>query len=276
LLDQTFICAGARISRLIDAAMTLTTTTLTTTAIPTTPAIPTATIAAIAWLDLLQWADSALPIGGQSHSYGLETLIADGLVTVDTFAAWLHDYVGEVGGQEACFCAGAYALGAAWHTSSQAQAEWPALNRRLSALRPARESRAASAALGRRFLALAADVSGHTALADALTMTRTLAIDCHHVAAFGLTGGVLGLDRAATCAAYLHQTVLGLLTACQKLLPIGQSELARLRRRLQPAMAAAVLAAAAGDWRAAPPCCAFHVEVASMRHPGLAVRLFIS
>jgi urease accessory protein UreF len=69
---------------------------------------------------------------------------------------------------------------------------------------------------------------------------------------------------------------LGLLAASQKLLPIGQSELARLRWRLKPGLAEAAAGAIHGDWRTAPPCCAMSMEVASMRHPGLAVRLFIS
>jgi urease accessory protein len=231
------------------------------------------------WLDLFQLADSALPVGSQSHSFGLETLIADGTLTAGSLASFLPDYLHEVGAMEAAFWRRAYALGAGWNNAERGDAvflSWLALNRRLSALRPARESRAASGALGRRFLALAADMTQVSDLTDALQATRTHGIECHHVAAFGLTSGLLALEQEAALLAYFHQAVVGLLAACQKLLPIGQSELVRLRWRLKQTVAEVVTASATVDWRTTPPCCTPSLDVASMRHPGLAVRLFIS
>ncbi len=236
------------------------------------------------WLDLFQLADSALPVGSQSHSFGLETLIADGTLSAGSLANFLPDYLHEVGAMEAAFWRGAYALGAGqggagWNSAERGDAvilPWLALNRRLSALRPARESRAASGALGRRFLALAADMTQISGLTDALQATRTHGIECHHVAAFGLTSGLLALEQEAALLAYFHQAVVGLLAACQKLLPIGQSELVRLRWRLKQTLAEVVTASATMDWRTTPPCCTPSLDVASMRHPGLTVRLFIS
>jgi urease accessory protein len=226
------------------------------------------------WLDLLQLADSALPVGSQSHSFGLETLIADGVLSAANLASFLPDYLHEVGVMEAVFWRGAYHIGTEWQDASYSQ--WLMLNRRLSALRLARESRAASAALGRRFLALAADVTQQPALATALQATRESSVECHHVAAFGLASGVLALPEDAALLAYLHQSVVGLLSACQKLLPIGQSELARLRWRLKSTLTAVVESSGDMQWQTTPPCAAPGLEVASMRHPGLPVRLFIS
>ena len=226
------------------------------------------------WLDIFQLADSALPVGSQSHSFGLETLIADGVLTAQSLAAMLPDYLVEVGVMEASFWRGAYAIGAEWQEASVH--EWLLLNRRMSALRLARESRAASAALGRRFLALAADISQLSALSTALQATRTAGVECHHVNAFGLTSGVLALPQEAALLAYLHQTVVGLLAACQKLMPVGQSELARLRWRLKDTLTAVAERSRELEWHATPPCANPSLEVASMRHPGLSVRLFIS
>jgi urease accessory protein len=226
------------------------------------------------WLDLFQLADSALPVGSQSHSFGLETLIADGIITAPSLSTILPDYLVEVGALEAVFWRGAYAIGTVWDETSLSQ--WLTINRRLSALRLAREGRAASAALGRRFLALAADISQQPALVSALQATRAASIECHHVTAFGLTSGVLALPQEAALSAYLHQNVVGLLAACQKLLPVGQSELARLRWRLKEVLAGVVTKSRTSDWRTPPPCTTPSLEVASMRHPGLNVRLFIS
>ena len=45
-------------------------------------------------LPLLQLSDSALPTGAFSHSFGMESYLADGTITDEaTFAAWLRAYV---------------------------------------------------------------------------------------------------------------------------------------------------------------------------------------
>ena len=48
-------------------------------------------------LRLLQLTDSALPIGTTAHSFGLESMIADGFVTPCNFEQYLRDYMQESG-----------------------------------------------------------------------------------------------------------------------------------------------------------------------------------
>ena len=64
---------------------------------------------------------------------------------------FLQDYLAEAGALEAAYCAAS--CGASLH-------EWLALNAELGARKLARESRDGSAAMGRRFLRLAANMSG--------------------------------------------------------------------------------------------------------------------
>jgi urease accessory protein len=234
----------------------------------------------IAHLRLLQLSDSALPIGAQAHSFGLEALVASELLSPANLETFLTGYLSEQGRQEAGFCRLAYRLAG----DPALPARWIDLNRRLSALRSARETRAASATLGRRFLLLISTLEPDNRLDVAVQQARSQDADIHLCAAFGLAGGVLRLGEDQTVLAYLRQSLTGMCSALQRLLPVGQQATATLLWRLQPAM---ILAAGAGSrsqigveneeaTRDEPIAFMPLLELASMRHPRLPVRLFVS
>ncbi|HTM51856.1 MAG TPA: urease accessory UreF family protein [Bryobacteraceae bacterium] len=210
-------------------------------------------------LRLLHLADSALPVGAAAHSFGLESLIEDGLLAAGGLESFCADYLEENGALEAAYCLSAYRLA---QQAEPLAAAWLDLNRRLSARRPARESREASLALGRRFLRLALD----------LGLPAAVEGDSHHCAAFGLTAALAGVDERSAVAAWLHQSLAAVLSAAQRLAPLGQTRAAAILWSLKPRISA--IADSAGG--AEPPCFMPGPEVASMRHSRLATRLFIS
>jgi urease accessory protein len=80
---------------------------------------------------------------------------------------------------------------------------------------------------------------------------------------------LFGASQDTTALAYLHQSVAGLISACQRLMPLGQSAAARILWNLKPAIARSA-------HREEVWCFSPYPELASMRHQLLGTRLFIS
>jgi urease accessory protein len=213
----------------------------------------------LALLRLLQLADSALPVGAAAHSFGLESLIDDGLLTVESLAPFLQDFLEENGALDAYFCRAAYRV------SPGGGEEWSNLNRLVSARRLSREIRDASLTLGRRFLRLAAVLLPDHAF--------PVEMEAHHVTAFGFVARAVGVDERSAVLGWLHQSTAALVSAMQRLAPLGQTRASEILWSLKPVIVR--IGNACGDERP-PQCFAPLPEIAGMRHPKLVTRLFIS
>ena len=217
-------------------------------------------------LSLLQISDSALPIGSVAHSYGLETLIAEAYVDVDSLEAYLESLLRNSGKQDGWGCRIGYQT-AQLADEQLFYAGWDEHHHTLSALRSSHELRAASEKIGRRLLQLIGQVEPHETIRWAWHSKQT-----HHAAVFGLIGHALEIDVDTMVIVFLQQLVKAQIGAAQKLLPLGQNQATQMMWRLKPIIEE-VAAQIDDDLPAAFPGL---TELASMRHPYLQTRLFIS
>jgi urease accessory protein len=229
----------------------------------------------LADLRLLHLADTALPIGSLAHSFGLESLTASEILDVNGLFSFLCGYLEEAGAMEGVFCRAAFRL-AGDSSRGLAVERWLDLNIRLSALKPARESRAGSGALGRNFLTTVSALGELAVLREALEAAKNPpATAIHHSLAFGLACGALGFDEDRAVLAYLHQSVANLVSACQRLLPLGQTDAARILWNLKPVMIGAAVGSVASN-PGTVSCFMPLLDWGAMEHPALSTRLFVS
>jgi urease accessory protein len=174
-------------------------------------------------LRLLQLCDSALPIGGYTHSWGLEAAIAAGQVhDIHTLEAWTDSWLQfTLGPQEgvvvvAC-CKAAQARGAA--VLSRA-------NEILEAGVTPPSLRKASREMGEQLLELGATWRWSAAGVEWFSnagATGQGRRTWHHAVIFGLLGSLAGAGAIETVTAYLHQATLGMIGAGVRGIPVSHT-----------------------------------------------------
>jgi urease accessory protein len=172
-------------------------------------------------LCLLQIADSALPIGGYTHSWGLEGAIARRLVhdpeSLEHWTRqWLRTSLGPLEGVLVASSCRAARTGS--------RANLMALNRcaEVSIIPPS--VRLASREMGEQLMALGATwtwSSGGLALFAAEPAADPE--PWHHPIAFGLLGAIAGCEPEEVLTAYLNQAALGMIGAGVRAIPVGHT-----------------------------------------------------
>lgn len=204
-------------------------------------------------LTLLTWFSPAFPVGAFAYSHGLETAVAEGVLTsAEAVGEWIEHLL---------------VSGSGWNDlvllreglRADADAELAELAESLAG---SAERRAETLALGAAFASAVRPWAGE-------------GMPAAYPVAVARAAQGLGLPVRTVLTAFAHGFSAGVVSAAVRLVPLGQNDAVVLLRRLEP-----VLAEAAGRAEASTlddlGSSALLSEIAAMRHETLRTRLFRS
>jgi len=190
-----------------------------------------------ATLESFRLADSFLPVGTYTVSYGLEQFIQDDRVKdAADLEALLSTYLRrQVGPAELVALRAAHAAATDGDLDGVCRAD-----RRLSAVTLAAEFRESAQQSGDRLLSLQTELR-ESALLDRYA-ERVDADDApgNYAVVLGVATGLAGVPVREACLLCCHGFVTGLLGAAQRLLSLGHTDAQRILNDLRPVMTAAV------------------------------------
>lgn len=222
--------------------------TATSTATPPMPIDPRL-------LTLTQWLSPAYPVGAFAWSHGLESAVRQGWVTDEvSLQSWLTDILAEGSGK-----ADALWIRLAWQ-GDRSVAELDALAR---AWQPSRERLREAERQGTAFVQVTADVWD----LDLPPMLLPVAL--------GEAARQMDMSVEPVAALYLQSFAGNLVSAAQRLMPLGQTAAQGVLARLAP-LCAELAAGTEGLTLEDMASCAYLSDVASMKHETLEPRLFQS
>ena len=244
---------------------------------PNTPTEPAGTLspALPGWLiPLSQLADSAAPTGGFSHSLGLETYVADGVVHDEpTFVCWLSAML--AGPLTTCDALAIRLIAEALEADPDDLAQVWRIDRLLHAQALPRQVRDATVAMGARMLAIATLVAPSPWLTAYTGRIGTGACHGHPAVAIALAGFRLGAPAEVLIGVHLQGVATTLTQNAVRLIPLGQNAGQRALAGVRPTLQDAAERAAALtelDFGATLP----GLEIAQLRHERLRARMYMS
>ncbi len=224
-------------------------------------------------LYLIHICDPLLPIGGFTHSYGLETYVQKGIV---------HD-VASTGRYLKAFMLNNFlyndllAVRLAWeHTDNLNHDGICRLDRLLSVSKTPQEIRTASVKLGKRFVKVINTVLGENVFLNSY-IGKIEERECagHYSIMFGISSRLFNIEKNAVLSAVSYNVASTIINNCAKLVPISQKDGQEILFTSHDLLADVIKKADLLDENSiGTSCCGF--DLRSMQHERLYTRLYIS
>ena len=222
---------------------------------------------------LLQINDALFPIGGYSHSYGLETYIQKGLVqNTEDAALYLHNKL-----KYSILYSDLLGARLAYEYTKQEDVEaLIKLNHLTHVLKAPVEIRDASIKLGSRFLKTiqSLPLSFETEVFNDF-VNKTQEKPVHHCCIYGVFCAALGINESDTLRHYLYGQTSAIVTNCVKSIPLSQTDGQKILSSSFPLLLDLLqeVMELSEDWYG---CSTPGFDIRCMQHEGLYSRIYMS
>ncbi|SDD45981.1 urease accessory protein UreF [Niabella drilacis] len=221
---------------------------------------------------LLHLSDPTLPIGGYTHSNGLETYVQEGIVhnaaTAKTFVTQMLQR--NIRYNDAAFMARAYQAAEAQNIHRLQQ-----LSLECTALKSPMEIRQASIKLGLRLIKIFRRQQAFEVMELFEQLVQEKEADPHYCIVFGMYARLLNIPLEEALFAFYYNAAVGMITNSVKLVPLGQLEGQDILFQIQPLLKE-LSETTAGIPDEMLGLCAVAFDIRCMRHERLYSRLYMS